>query len=228
VFSVASSARQADCFLGGTALAGRGTPAIAAGVTDHFTLQLARGMTAASRTRAEAFHVGIREYHTYGDPADRTMCPTSSSMVSPTSWPRHLPTISHQEFARVYFILQARRFPEGEPCRLLIAPVDLRLPKGDDCDQAADTVVQPDVLVIVTSGSSASTGSGSPSGSSRCMGRTHNPYPRTMGRRARQTQKLLPDVRHARISANVQSDSRFRLSCRQHRIGAPECTPQVL
>jgi hypothetical protein len=30
---------------------------------------------------------------------------------------------------------------------VFIAPVDVRLPKGDESDQAVDTVVQPDVLV---------------------------------------------------------------------------------
>lgn len=37
---------------------------------------------------------------------------------------------------------------EGKPCRIFIAPVDVRLPKADESDQAVDTVVQPDVLVV--------------------------------------------------------------------------------
>ena len=37
---------------------------------------------------------------------------------------------------------------EGKPCRVFIAPVDVRLPKADEADEAIDTVVQPDVLVV--------------------------------------------------------------------------------
>ena len=47
--------------------------------------------------------------------------------------------------------LQARQALEGKPCRVFIAPVDVRLPKRDEADQQVDTVVQPDVLVVCDS-----------------------------------------------------------------------------
>ena len=36
----------------------------------------------------------------------------------------------------------------GKPCRPAIAPLDVRLPKGDEADERVDTVVQPDVLIV--------------------------------------------------------------------------------
>lgn len=37
---------------------------------------------------------------------------------------------------------------EGKPCTVLLSPIDVRLPKADTSDDMADTVVQPDVLVV--------------------------------------------------------------------------------
>ena len=57
------------------------------------------------------------------------------------------PTISHQTVAgEIYF--QLRLALDSKPCVPLIAPVDVRLPKADEADEAIDTVVQPDVLVV--------------------------------------------------------------------------------
>jgi Uma2 family endonuclease len=47
--------------------------------------------------------------------------------------------------------LQARLALKDKPCRVFIAPVDVRLPKHDEADENIDTVVQPDVLVICDS-----------------------------------------------------------------------------
>lgn len=57
------------------------------------------------------------------------------------------PTLEHQDTAgEIYF--QLRQALEGKPCRPLIAPIDVRLPKGDEAEEDIDTVVQPDVLVV--------------------------------------------------------------------------------
>ena len=57
------------------------------------------------------------------------------------------PDLAHQEVAgKIY--LQARLALKGKPCRALIAPVDVRLPKQDEANERIDTVVQPDVLVV--------------------------------------------------------------------------------
>jgi Uma2 family endonuclease len=41
---------------------------------------------------------------------------------------------------------------EGHPCRVLVAPVDVLLPRRDEADDAVDTVVQPDALVVCDPG----------------------------------------------------------------------------
>lgn len=57
------------------------------------------------------------------------------------------PDLAHQEVAgEIYF--QLRNALEGSPCRALIAPVDVRLPRANETDERIDTVVQPDVLVV--------------------------------------------------------------------------------
>ena len=37
---------------------------------------------------------------------------------------------------------------EGKPCRVCIAPLDVRLPKSTEQDAQVDTVVQPDVFIV--------------------------------------------------------------------------------
>ncbi|GAB1385070.1 Uma2 family endonuclease [Melaminivora sp.] len=57
------------------------------------------------------------------------------------------PNIEHQDIAGdIYF--QLRQALEGAPCRVYIAPVDVRLPRGNEADEDIDTVVQPDVLLV--------------------------------------------------------------------------------
>ncbi len=61
------------------------------------------------------------------------------------------PTLEHQDIAgEIYY--QLRQQLEGKPCRPYIAPVDVRLPKGNEADEAIDTVVQPDVIVVCDQG----------------------------------------------------------------------------
>ncbi len=60
------------------------------------------------------------------------------------------PTIEHQDIAGdIYY--QLRQALEGAPCRVLIAPVDVRLPRSGEADDDIDTVVQPDVLLVCDS-----------------------------------------------------------------------------
>ncbi len=57
------------------------------------------------------------------------------------------PLVEHQEVAGEVYRQLANQL-DGQPCRAYIAPVDVRLPRGDEADAAIDTVVQPDVLVV--------------------------------------------------------------------------------
>ncbi len=85
--------------------------------------------------------------HTYGDylrwPDDvrYELIDGTAYLMAPA------PTVRHQEIAGGVY-RQIADALEGKPCRVLIAPVDVRLPKADEADQAIDTVVQPDVLVV--------------------------------------------------------------------------------
>jgi Uma2 family endonuclease len=57
------------------------------------------------------------------------------------------PDLPHQDIAgEIYF--QVRQALLGKPCRVFIAPLDVRLPKHNEADAKIDTVVQPDVMVV--------------------------------------------------------------------------------
>ena len=86
-------------------------------------------------------------HHTYGDyltwPEDvrYELVDGVAYMMAPA------PAISHQDIAGEVF-RQAANALAGSPCRVLIAPVDVRLPKANESDDMIDTVVQPDVLAV--------------------------------------------------------------------------------
>ena len=90
-------------------------------------------------------------YHTYGDylgwPEDvrYELIDGVAYLLAPT------PTVRHQDIAgEIYF--QLRQKLQDHPCRALIAPVDVVLPRSGAVDEQADTVVQPDVLVVCDPG----------------------------------------------------------------------------
>jgi len=57
------------------------------------------------------------------------------------------PSRIHQEFT-VELIRQIANALRGHPCRVYVAPFDVRLPRGPEADDQIDTVVQPDLAVI--------------------------------------------------------------------------------
>jgi len=86
-------------------------------------------------------------HHTYGDylrwPEDvrYELIDGEAFMMAPA------PDLEHQEVAGEVFRQLANTLADG-PCRALIAPVDVRLPRLNEADDQIDTVVQPDVLVV--------------------------------------------------------------------------------
>jgi Uma2 family endonuclease len=60
------------------------------------------------------------------------------------------PNLAHQDIVGEVFRQLANALAE-KPCRAYVSPVDVRLPKDDEVDEAVDTVVQPDVLVVCDS-----------------------------------------------------------------------------
>jgi Uma2 family endonuclease len=57
------------------------------------------------------------------------------------------PSRRHQELVGEVF-RQVADALEGAPCRVYVAPLDIRLPRGNEADDDVDTVVQPDISVI--------------------------------------------------------------------------------
>jgi Uma2 family endonuclease len=57
------------------------------------------------------------------------------------------PSWSHQMIV-VELSRQIANALEHRPCRLGVAPIDVRLPKSDEDDDEVNTVVQPDLLIV--------------------------------------------------------------------------------
>lgn len=87
------------------------------------------------------------DYHTYGEyltwPEDvrYELIDGQAYLMAPA------PDLAHQDITGEIYRQLANQL-EGKPCRPFIAPVDVRLPKGNEADERIDTVVQPDVLVV--------------------------------------------------------------------------------
>ena len=86
-------------------------------------------------------HYTYADYLQWPDEARYELIDGEAFLMAPA------PLIEHQEVAGdVYH--QLRNQLDGKPCRPYIAPVDVRLPRKEETDDAIDTVVQPDVLVV--------------------------------------------------------------------------------
>ena len=90
--------------------------------------------------------------HTYADyltwPEDERV-----ELIDGIAYVREPPAPSrcHQELVgELHF--QIRLALEGKPCRVYIAPFDVRLPDSGEADAQIKTVVQPDVLVVCDPG----------------------------------------------------------------------------
>lgn len=87
------------------------------------------------------------EHHTYGDylswPEDvrYELIDGVAYLMAPA------PTVSHQDIVGDVYRQLANALA-GQPCRVLIAPVDVRFPEADEADECIGTVVQPEVLVV--------------------------------------------------------------------------------
>jgi Uma2 family endonuclease len=57
------------------------------------------------------------------------------------------PARVHQDLV-VELVAQIHAALANGPCRVYVAPFDVRLPDGDEADDAIETVVQPDISVI--------------------------------------------------------------------------------
>lgn len=86
-------------------------------------------------------HYTYRDYLTWPDDVRCELIDGVVYMMSPA------PILAHQDVAGEIFF-QAKQALRGKPCRAMIAPLDVRLPRQDEADENTDVVVQPDVLVV--------------------------------------------------------------------------------
>ncbi len=88
------------------------------------------------------------QYHTYADYLEWSRS-YGDELVDGTTWVREppSPTYSHQEIIGELY-LQIATALKNSPCRVCIAPLDVRLPKGNEEDGLVDTVVQPDLMIV--------------------------------------------------------------------------------
>ena len=87
-------------------------------------------------------------YHTY---ADYLMWSDSygDELINGTAYVREPPAPSNLHQAIVVELCrQAANALEDKPCRVRVAPFDVRLPRSTEEDDQVDTVVQPDVLIV--------------------------------------------------------------------------------
>lgn len=90
-------------------------------------------------------HYTYSDYLTWPDDVRYELIDGVAYLMTPA------PTLEHQDIAGEIYRQLANTL-EGKPCRPYIAPVDVRLPKGNEADKDIDTVVQPDVLVVCDPG----------------------------------------------------------------------------
>jgi Uma2 family endonuclease len=87
------------------------------------------------------------DYHTYGDYLIWSRS-SGDELIDGAAYVKEppAPSLSHQVIAAEMYH-QIRTALEGTAWRVLIAPLDVRLPKSSERDEDVDTVVQPDVLI---------------------------------------------------------------------------------
>jgi Uma2 family endonuclease len=87
-------------------------------------------------------------YHTYADYLVWSNT-YGDELIDGTAYVREppSPSYSHQGIV-VELCRQAANALEDKPCRVLVAPFDVRLPKSTEEDDLVDTVVQPDVFIV--------------------------------------------------------------------------------
>ncbi len=87
-------------------------------------------------------------YHTYADYLTWSRS-YGDELINGTAYVREppSPSPSHQGIVGELY-RQAANALDDKPCRVYVAPFDVRLPKSAEEDDKVDTVVQPDVLIV--------------------------------------------------------------------------------
>ena len=93
-------------------------------------------------------HKRDAHHHTYADYLTWSRS-YGDELVDGTAYVREPPSpgSSHQEIVgELYYQVAAAL--KGKPCRVYVAPFDVRLPRSTEEDDQVDTVVQPDVFIV--------------------------------------------------------------------------------
>ena len=91
--------------------------------------------------RRDQVHHTYAEYCRWGDDGRWELIDGVAYAMAPAPARRHQEVLL--ELAR-----QVANALQGQPCRVFIAPFDVRLPRAGEADDAVDTVVQPDLSVV--------------------------------------------------------------------------------
>lgn len=88
----------------------------------------------------------IQQHFTYGD---YRQWPEGErwELIDGEAYACAAPTRVHQKLT-VELTRQIANFLQDKPCEVYAAPFDLRLPEKDEADDAVQTVVQPDIVVV--------------------------------------------------------------------------------
>lgn len=88
------------------------------------------------------------KHHTYGDYL-RWLEDIRYELIDGVAYLRRpAPGLQHQELVGgIYAQLLQQQLDKG-PCKPLVSPIDVLLPKGEEADEQIETVVQPDVMVV--------------------------------------------------------------------------------
>jgi len=96
-------------------------------------------MADAARNLDERFTYG--DYRSWQDGERWELIDGKAWCMSPA------PKTRHQDIAGALFA-DLRDFLRGKPCKAIIAPFDIILPRGNEEEDEVDTVVQPDIAVF--------------------------------------------------------------------------------
>ena len=93
-------------------------------------------------SRRDTLHHTYADYLTWSDTYGDEVVNGTAYVREPPS-----PSFSHQGIVGELH-RQIANALKGKPCRVCVAPLDVRLPKSTEEDDQIDTVVQPDVFIV--------------------------------------------------------------------------------
>ncbi|MEM9457088.1 MAG: Uma2 family endonuclease [Myxococcota bacterium] len=98
-------------------------------------------MAEPSVSPAEELRFTYRDYCDWDDGQRWELIDGIARAMSPA------PSMPHQSLVTA-LTAQLHAKLQGTPCKVLVAPLDVRLPEASEDDDAVTTVVQPDILVV--------------------------------------------------------------------------------